>query len=82
MKHLKLFESFQNELTEEQSEDLDEIFFEFVKNKKMNYEEAQKYFTPGTQNFANFLKVLEDETDWFDYTQMDSIFLELSDLLI
>ena len=36
MKHLKLFEAFQNELTEEQTEDLNEIFFEFVKDKKMD----------------------------------------------
>ena len=31
MKHLKLFEAFQNELTEDQYADLEEIFFEFVK---------------------------------------------------
>ena len=82
MKHLKLFEAFQNELTEKQTEDLNEIFFEFVKDKKMDFEEAQEYFTPGTQNFANFLQHLEDETTWFDYTQMDGVFLELSNLLI
>jgi hypothetical protein len=82
MKHLKLFEAFQNELTEEQTEDLNEIFFEFVKDKKMDSEEAQEYFTPGTQNFANFLQLLEDETTWFDYTQMDGVLLELSNLLI
>lgn len=82
MKHLKLFEAFQNELTEEQTEDLNEIFFEFVKNKQMDSEEANKYFTPGTQNFANFLQLLEDETTWFDYTQMDGVLLELSNLLI
>ena len=62
MKHLKLFEAFQNELTEDQSEDLNEIFFEFVKNKNLDPDEAKEYFTPGTQNFANFLQLLEDET--------------------
>jgi hypothetical protein len=82
MKHLKLFEAFQNELTEEQTEDLNEIFFEFVKDKKVDSEEAQEYFTPGTQNFANFLQHLEDETNWFDYTQIDGVLLELSNLLI
>lgn len=82
MKHLKLFEAFQDELTEEQTEDLNEIFFEFVKNKQMDSEEANKYFTPGTQNFANFLQLLEDETTWFDYTQIDGVLLELSNLLI
>ena len=66
MKHLKLFEAFQNELTEEQTEDLNEIFFEFVKDKKMDSEEAQEYFTPGTQNFANFLQLLEDEGDVYE----------------
>lgn len=82
MKHLKLFEAFQNELTEDQSEDLNEIFFEFVKAKKLDPEEANQYFTPGTQNFANFLQHLEDETSWFDYTQIDGVLLELSNLLI
>lgn len=82
MKHLKLFEAFQNELTEDQSEDLNEIFFEFVKNKNLDPDEAKEYFTPGTQNFANFLQHLEDETNWFDYTQMDGVLLELSNLLI
>jgi len=82
MKHLKLFEAFQNELTEDQSEDLNEIFFEFVKSKKLDPDDAKEYFTPGTQNFANFLQLLEDETTWFDYTQMDGVLLELSNLLI
>lgn len=82
MKHLKLFEAFQTELTEDQIEDLNEIFFEFVLRKNMSWEEAQEYFTPGTQSFANFLQLLEDETTWFDYTQMDGVLLELSNLLI
>ena len=82
MKHLKLFEAFQNELTEDQSEDLNEIFFEFVKSKKLDPDDAKEYFTPGTQNFANFLQLLEDETTWFDYTQMYGVLLELSNLLI
>lgn len=82
MRHLKLFEDFQKKLTEDQIEDLNEIFFEFVKNKKLSWEEANKFFVPGTQNFANFLQLLEDETTWFDYTQMDGVLLELSNLLI
>jgi len=82
MKHLKLFEAFQNELTEKQIEELNEIFFEFVKDKKLSWEEANDFFVAGTQNFANFLQHLEDETTWFDYTQMDGILSELSELLV
>lgn len=78
MKHLKLFESFQNQLTDDQIDELTEIVIDYVDYKKMNSEESQEYFKPGTQNFADFLKHLEDETDWFDYTQMDSLMDELS----
>lgn len=61
---------------------MNEIFFEFVKNKNLSWEDANDFFVQGTQNFANFLLLLEDETTWFDYTQMDAVLSELSELLI
>jgi hypothetical protein len=82
MKHIKLFEKFEKEeykgLPSEQEEELREIFWEFVTLKDLSKEEAEKYFDPKSQTFADFLIKLENETDWFDYTQMNDIFQELS----
>lgn len=82
MKRLKLFENFEREeykgLPSEQEEDLREIFWEFVTLKDFSKEEAEKYFDPKSQTFTDFLIKLENETDWFDYTQMNDIFQELS----
>lgn len=80
MKHLKLFENFEEYkgLPSEQEEDLREIFWEFVTLKGFSKEEAEKYFDPKSQTFTDFLIKLENETDWFDYTQMNDIFQELS----
>jgi len=81
MKHLKLFESFQKGLTSKQSDNLSELFFDFLLQRDIDADEAREYFKPGSQNFANFLLHLEDETNWFDYTQTESIISEISDIL-
>lgn len=81
MKYIKYFEGFNKILTLEQEEDLSEIFFEYIKDKKVNYEKAHFYFVPGSDRFAEFLKHLEDETEWFDYSQVDSILIEIESLL-
>lgn len=82
MKYIKMFDSFENDLTEEQSDDLAEIFFDFIKRNKMGYKDAEDYFKPGTQEFADFLVYLEDETTWFDYRQIDDVMIEISNLIL
>lgn len=80
MKYLKLFENFEEYkgLPSDQEEDLNEIFQEFISLKQFTPEQAWQYFQPDSQTFANFLIQLENETDWFDYTQMDQVFQEIS----
>jgi len=84
MRYLKLYEDFEQEqkdfmgLYPEQEEDLREVFWELVTKYNMDYKAAVEYFKPDSQTFANFLRDLEKETDWFDYTQMDLVFEDIS----
>ena len=81
MKYLKLFEDFEAKLDEEQEEDLNEVFFEYVRLEKLDAEEARRYLTDGTDHFVDFLNYLADETSWFDFTQVPAVKTELEDLL-
>ena len=81
MKHLKLYESFEASLDDEQQEDLNEVFFEYVKLENLNAEEARQYLTDGTDHFVDFLNYLQNETTWFDYTQVPAVKTELDHLL-
>lgn len=65
-------------LPSNQEEDLREIFYEFVKVNSMSYQECVDYFKPGTKDFASFLLILEKNTDWFDYRQMEGLFHEMT----
>mgnify|MGYP001305518737 CR=1 FL=1 len=80
MRYLKLFENYEEYkgLPSEQEEDLREIFWDFVTLKNMSKDEVEEYFNPKSETFADFLMKLERETDWFDWTQMDDIFQEIS----
>lgn len=80
MKYLESFDNFEEYigLPSEQEEDLREIFYEFIINKDFNYQKASEYFQPGSETLADFLEQLEQETEWFDYTQMDALFQEIS----
>ena len=82
MKYLKLFEAFESPLTDDQDDDLTEVFFEYVKSKRISSDMAEGYFQPGTDTFVKFLECLSDETEWFDYTQVDAVILALNDLII
>jgi hypothetical protein len=35
-------------------------------------------FKPGTDSFVRFLQELESETRWFDYSQVEKIYQEIS----
>jgi mRNA-degrading endonuclease HigB of HigAB toxin-antitoxin module len=78
MKYLKVFENFNEGLSPDQEDDLTEIFYEIISKKNLSPEEAWEYFQPKSQTFADFLITLEQETDWFDYSQMDKVFHEIS----
>jgi len=83
MKHLKLWENFEEEyvgLPSNQEEDLFEIFHEWIdlKYPDVSQEELIEIFKPGTDSFVQFLQELESETTWFDYSQVEQIFQEIS----
>ncbi len=82
MRYIKLYENFQQKeymgLDPEQEEDLRVVFWEIVTNNDLDYKSAMEYFKPDSQTFANFLKELEQETNWFDYTQMELVFEDIS----
>jgi hypothetical protein len=83
MKHLKLWENFEEEyvgLPSNQEEDLFEIFHEWIdlKYPDASQEELIEIFKPGTDSFVKFLQELESETTWFDYSQVEQIFQEIS----
>src|ERR1017187_1674256 len=78
MKYLKIFENFNEGLSSSQEDDLTEIFYEIINKKNLSPEGAWEYFQPKSQTFADFLVTLEEETDWFDYSQMDKVFHEIS----
>ena len=69
MRYIKLYENFQQKeymgLDPEQEEDLRVVFWEIVTNNDLDYKSAMEYFKPDSQTFANFLKELEQETNWF-----------------
>ena len=82
---IKKFENFSLEeeydgLNSSQEEELFEIFNEWVDKKypDLSKEDLIEKFTPGTDEFVEFLSELENETDWFDYTQIDKIYQEIS----
>ena len=83
MKHLKLWENFEEEyvgLPSNQEEDLFEIFHEWIDLKYPDASQGEliEIFKPGTDSFVKFLQELESETTWFDYSQVDQIFQEIS----
>lgn len=84
MNHLRMYEEFDEEeyrgLSSEQEEDLFEIFHEWIDRKypDLSQEELVEVFKPGTDTFVEFLQELEEETTWFDYSQVDRIYQEIS----
>jgi hypothetical protein len=84
MIYLKLYEDFEEEeksymgLSQDQEEDLREVFYELITKYNMDYKSAMEYFKPGSQTLANFFHDLESETTWFDYTQVDLVFEDIS----
>ena len=64
----------------EQEEDLFEIFHEWIdlKYPEHSKEELIEMFKPGTDSFVSFLQELESETRWFDYSQVEKIYQEIS----
>jgi hypothetical protein len=82
---IKKFENFSQEeeydgLNSSQEEELFEIFNEWVDRKypDLSKEELIEQFLPGSDGFVDFLRELEEETEWFDYTQIDKIYQEIS----
>jgi hypothetical protein len=66
-------------LPSDQEEDLYELFVNCMNNVGISsYEDVKNYFKTGTDTFTQFLLVLEDRTEWFDYSQMPQIFDEIS----
>lgn len=78
-----MYEEFEEDyqgLPSEQEEDLFEIFHEWVDSKYPEHskDELIVMFKPGTDSFVQFLQELENETTWFDYTQVENIYQEIS----
>lgn len=69
-------------LPSDQEEEFYNIFFNYINANSMDYNTAFNHFQPGTDTLVEFLTLLENETEWFNYTQMDEIFQELSLYLI
>jgi hypothetical protein len=83
MNYLKMYEDFEEDyqgLPSEQEEDLFEIFHEWIdlKYPEHSKEELIEMFKPGTDSFVRFLQELESETRWFDYSQVEKIYQEIS----
>ena len=83
MNYLKMYEDFEEDyqgLPSEQEEDLFEIFHEWIdlKYPEHSKEELIEMFKPGTDSFVSFLQELESETRWFDYSQVEKIYQEIS----
>jgi hypothetical protein len=71
-----------NGLPSDQEEDFYLIFCKYINQKGLDYNTAYNHFQPGTDTLVEFLEILENSTDWFNYTQMDEIFQELTLYLI
>lgn len=69
-------------LPSEQEEDFYFIFCQYVSQKNLDYEKAFIHFQPGTDTLVEFLVILENSASWFDYTQMEEIFQEITLYLI
>ncbi len=69
-------------LPSEQEEDFYSIFCQYVNQRGLDYDKAFIHFQPDTDTFVEFLEILENSTTWFDYTQMNEIFQELTLYLI
>lgn len=84
MNYLRMYEEFDEEeyrgLPSDQEEDLREIFYEWIDMKfpDESKQELIELFQPETDNFVSFLQELEDQTEWFDYSQVDQIYQEIS----
>jgi len=74
MENVKLYKG----LPSDEEEQLYQLFSKIVYLNNLNYDSANEYFKPGKETFAYFLELLEQETEWFNYRQMDEIFDELS----
>ena len=61
----------------EQWDDLYELFREVVDKYDFTYDDAILYFDTTKESFSDFLILLE-RYEWFDYRNMDKIYLELS----
>jgi hypothetical protein len=62
------------------SEDIHELFFDYVKRYQLTTKTAQEMFRPGTDFFVIFIESLENYS-WFDYRKL-SYFLKEWDQLI
>ncbi len=69
-------------LPSDQEEDFYVIFCVYIEQKGLDYNKAYEHFQPGTDTLVNFLEILGNSTTWFNYTQMDEIFQELTLYLI
>jgi hypothetical protein len=68
-----------NGLPSDQEEDLYELFISYMNENRLGcYEDAELFFKSGTDTFTFFILALEEQTTWFDYTQMPQIFDEIS----
>ncbi|MFD3000429.1 hypothetical protein ACFS7Z_08670 [Pontibacter toksunensis] len=66
-------------LPPEQEADLFILFhYETVNESICTYEKANKYFKPGSDSLAYFILSLEENTCWFDYTQIQQVMNEIN----
>jgi len=65
-------------LSSDKEEELFMIFTEYTNELDMDYFDCLSYFMPGTDTLVGFLRHLEENTIWFDYTEMDEVFYEIS----
>lgn len=67
-----------NVLSSNQQDDLYELFAENVNKLDLDYEKCVKYFEKGSDTFVRFFLQLEENTEWFDYSQAEDVINELS----